>query len=64
MAYYLVSYATDKPKGGHKPAISTQLVEAEGRSTAMKIFLAETPHPELWQVQVDWAGSKILREMK
>lgn len=60
MAYYLVTYAADKPKGGHKPIYSTQVVEAGTRNLAIRCVLMSC-NADIWQIQADWAGAKILR---
>lgn len=60
MSYYLVTYATEKPKTGHKPVYSTQVVEAGSRNLAMRLVLLSTNF-DIWQVQADYAGVKILK---
>lgn len=60
MALYLVTYASEKPKTGHKPIFSMQVVEAGSRSTAMRLVLLSCSG-DIWQIQADYAGHKILR---
>ena len=64
MSYYLVTYANEKPKAGHRPVTSTRVVEAESSTEAIGIFLTRSANGSLWQLQADWVGTDIIRKGK
>jgi hypothetical protein len=60
LSLYLVTYAANKPKTGHKPELASRVVEASSRNLAIRLFLQASEN-DVWSVQADWVGSHILK---